>query len=199
MFCHGTGYDEDDDKCGMCLGRGNNLFYRRVIIPSYENGNLVFFQGRAIDNATYEDKVVRYMNPRAPRMQVVYFYDLLKENEDIYITEGPMDAMSLIDYSCTCLLSQTISDPQVLKIAQKHPKRVIFIPDYDETAGKRETVFGNMEANIAKFVRLTDGKIPVGIYHWYRAFSDSDLKRFKDINGAGITQVDPSLIEMKEL
>ncbi len=191
--CHGTGYDEDDDKCIFCNGYGNNPYYGRIIIPTYENGDMIYYQGRTI----YEDNKLRYMNPRAPRLQVVYFYDQLRANDDIYITEGPMDAMMLYDYSATCMMSMHLSDPQILKIAQKNPRRVIFVPDYDETQSKRDRTEDRLKKNIARFIKLTDGKIPIAVYRWYKAFSESELrnKRIKDINDASITEVDETFIE----
>jgi len=111
-YCHGTGFNEDDEFCDLCNGTGYNQYYNKVIIPTYEKGKLIYFQGRNLN----ETNELRYMNPKLPRMQVVYFYDLLKENDDIYITEGPFDAMTLLDYSCTCLMSMKMSDPQILKI-----------------------------------------------------------------------------------
>ena len=192
-YCHGTGYDEDDDSCDLCNGTGNNRYYNKIIIPTYENGKIVYFQGRTIE----DDDTLRYINPKLPRMQVVYFHDLLKENEDIYITEGPFDAMTLINYNATCLMSMRITDPLILKLAKKSPRRIIFVPQVDETPEKRDRARKNLESNIKRIIHLTDDEIPVGIYHWYQGMNQEDTVRLKDINAAKIVVVDESKIEMR--
>ena len=174
------------ESCQNCKGTGKNFYYNRIIIPSYENGKLVYFQGRDLE----QDSKIRYMNPRLPRLQVVYFYDQIEDNSRIYITEGPFDAMTLHQYSSTCLLSNAISDPQVYKLMNKNPTEIVFVPDYDETKTKREHMARATNKNIKKIRKLSENKIPIGIYRWYKRYDKSK----KDINGAGVIEVDEDLI-----
>lgn len=195
--CHGEGYDNDYDQCPMCNGTGANFFYSRIIIPSYEKGNLVYLQGRTINENTNE---LRYQNIKAPRIQVVYFYDLLKENEDIFITEGPIDAMTLYDYNVTSLLNTKISEPQIIKILKKNPPRIFFILDHDETKAKRARLNKIVADNIKKIMYLSDNKVSVGIYDWPKMLKDKGLPIKKDINANQITYVDEKyLITYSEL
>lgn len=174
------------EKCQNCKGTGKNFYYNRIIIPTYENGNLVYFQGRDLS----EDSNIRYMNPKLPRLQVVYFYDNIQPNSRIYITEGPFDAMTLFDESATCLLGNSISDPQIFKLLDKNPKEIIFVPDYDETKTKRENIAKAMLRNIDKIKKLSDKELPIGIYQWYKKYD----KTKKDINAARVKTVDEDLI-----
>jgi len=191
--CHGDGYTDDEDQCSMCYGTGANFFYSRIIIPTYENGRLAYIQGRTIKNGGNE---LRYQNLNIGRLQVVYFYDLLKPNEDIYITEGPIDAMTLYNYNVTSLLNPKISDPQITKILRKKPKRIIFIPDYDETIAKRARISKAIEDNMNKIMKQSDYQVPLGVFEWDRMLKDSGRPIKKDINANRITYIDEDYIHM---
>lgn len=191
--CHGDGYDDDDDDCSFCNGTGINFFHSRVIIPSYEKGNLVYLQGRTIYDKGSE---LRYQNIKAPRLQVVYFSDLLKEGEDIFVCEGPVDAMTLFDYNATALLNTKISDPQVTKLLRKKPKRIIFVPDYDETQAKRQRVSDAIAANMKKIMEQSNHEVPLGIYEWPKMLLDSRREIKKDINAAHITYIDEDYVKI---
>lgn len=194
-ICHGEGFDDDDDECTFCNGTGINFFYSRVIIPSYERGNLVYLQGRTIIDGGSE---LRYQNIKAPRLQVVYFYDELREGEDIFICEGPVDAMTLYDYNATALLNTKISDPQVTKILRKKPKRIIFVPDYDETLAKRERISEAIANNMKKIMEQSDHGVSLGIYEWPRMLEDSGRIIKKDINAAHITYIDEEYVKIMD-
>jgi DNA primase len=191
--CHGDGYTDDEDQCSMCNGTGMNFFYSRIIIPSYENGNLVYLQGRIIKDGGNE---LRYQNIKAPRLQVLFFNDLLRDGDDIFITEGPIDAMTLYDYSATALLNTKISDPQITKILRKNPRRIIFVPDYDETIAKRDRINKAMSDNMLKIMQQSDYKIPLGVYEWHKMLNDKGQTIKKDINANQITYVDEDYILM---
>lgn len=181
--CDGEGIISGRD-CENCKGSGKNFYYGRIIVPTYENRKLVYFQGRDfLDRGDF-----RYMNPKIGKKQVVFFLDHIKEGEPVYICEGPFDAMTLKDYNTTCLLGSTISDPQALKIINKNPSEIIFVPDQDEKSDTRSRIIKNMVKNIRKMKTLSDNRIPIGVYKWY-LHSDK-----KDINSAGITFVDQNLI-----
>jgi DNA primase len=182
--CGGTGTVEEE-TCDNCAGRGKNPYYNYIIIPTYENGKLVYYQGRNLD----KESDFRYRNPRIPRLQVVYFYDLLKENDSIYIAEGPFDAMTMINYSATCLMGNRMSDPQILKILKKHPKEIIFVPDYDETPEKREAMNKSLRKNIDRIQYLNSNGVRIGVYRWYKKYKG------KDVSEAQVTEVDRDLVK----
>ena len=186
--CGGTGKVEGED-CIICNGKGRNIYFGRVIIPTYENGKLVYFQARDFldRDPAY---VVKTKNPKLPRNQVVYFHDLLKEGDRIYIVEGPFDAMTLYDYSVTCTLGQSLHECQIEKILRKNPPEIVFIPDRDPTEKVRATVMKNLKKNISKIQEIAPQGLKIGVYEWWKG---SD-KEFKDINEANITTVDETKI-----
>ena len=59
--CQGGGYEREKALCRFCGASSINPFYKRIIIPTFENRKLVYFQGRS----TKEDDSFRYMNPRS--------------------------------------------------------------------------------------------------------------------------------------
>ncbi len=145
----------------------------RIIIPSYEEGNLVYFQARDYTGKSN----LRYVNPPKEIQQksiVIPFYDQIIEEQPIFISEGPWEA---IQYSGTYMLGPMLSDRQVYKLKKKKPTSVYFIPDNDET-GRRKLV-----GNINSICRFMD--IPIYIIKWW-----SGKEEFKDPIDAGITPND---------
>jgi len=177
--CDGEG-EINGQPCPVCdKSSGRNPYYGFLIIPTYENDNLVYFQAR---NTNVESSF-RYRNPPLSRIQVVYFYDQLKENDRIFITEGPMDAMTLKDYSATCIMGNRLSDPQILKIFKKNPTEIIFVPDYDPDENVRNNIFRTLKKNIDKVKFHRDNKkIKIGVYEWYKKHLIDGKKDINDIN-----------------
>lgn len=189
--CNGSGQVDGED-CPVCdKSSGRNPYYGFLIIPTYENGKLVYFQARNTD----KNSSFRYRNPPIPRTQIVYFYDLLKKDDRIFITEGPFDAMTLKDYSATCVMGNRLSDPQVLKILDLNPKEIIFVPDYDKDPNTRENIFKALDKNIAKVkYHLTDSNIKIGVYEWYKKYKNKLTDKKKDINDLNLSVIEEDLI-----
>jgi hypothetical protein len=136
----------------------------RIIIPSYENDNLVYFQARDYT----EKSTLRYKNPPKeiqPKNVVVPFYDLIIPNEILFISEGPWEA---IQYSGTYMLGPGLSDRQIYKIKKKNPKAIYIVPDNDETA--RRKLIKNIEA-LKRFLAC-----PIYVVYWWKG----DYSEFKD-------------------
>lgn len=147
-----------------------NLSYR-IIIPSYENGNLVYYQARDYIGKSE----MRYKNPTKsiqPKNIILPFYDLLLEKEILFISEGPWEA---IQYGGTYMLGPGLSDRQILKIKKKSPKAIYLVPDNDATARRKLT------KNISLLRSYLD--IPIYIVKWW----GGDYAQFKDPIDAGIT------------
>ncbi len=155
--------DGEDEDCPVCKGQGYNPYYGRIIIPTYENENLVFFQAR-----DFMGKELRYRNPEMQKKYVVPFYDQLESESRIVVVEGPFDAMTLVDENVTCMMGPNLSIPQALKIFQKKPKEIIFAPDYDDKPETRQRIQSAMRKNIEKIMTLSNNTVPVYTYEWYR-------------------------------
>jgi hypothetical protein len=137
---------------------------RRIIIPTYEDGCLVYFQARDYTGRSE----LRYKNPPKEvqlKSIIVPFYDLILPNEILFISEGPWEA---IQYSGTYMLGPVISDRQIFKIKKKNPKAIYFVPDNDET-GRRKLI-KNL-SHIKSFMNC-----PIYIVKWWKG----DYANFKD-------------------
>lgn len=157
---------------------------RRIIIPTYEDGKLVYFQARDYTGKSE----LRYKNPPKElqlKSIIVPFYDLILPNEILFISEGPWEA---IQYSGTYMLGPVISDRQIFKIKKKNPKAIYFVPDNDET-GRRKLI-KNL-GHIKSFLSC-----PIYIVKWwkdnYANFKDPiDAKiKFDDLVNANFIEFD---------
>jgi hypothetical protein len=136
----------------------------RIIIPTYEDGKLVYFQAR-----DYSGKQnLRYKNPPKeiqPKSIIVPFYDLIIPSEILFISEGPWEA---IQYGGTYMLGPVLSDRQILKIKKKSPKAIYFVPDNDETG--RRKLLSNV-SNLRRYISC-----PIYIVKWWIG----EYVKFKD-------------------
>lgn len=145
----------------------------RIIIPSYEDGLLVYYQARDYTGKS----TLRYKNPPKaiqPKNIVVPFYDLLIEEQPLYISEGPWEA---IQYSGTYMLGPSLSDRQIYKLKRKRPSAVYFIPDNDATG--RAKLINNIDT-VRRFL-----DVPIYIIKWW-----GNREEFKDPIDAGVTPDD---------
>jgi len=188
-ICHGYRFI-GEEKCPNCKATGYNFYHGRVIIPTYENGKLVYFQGRDFMG---KKKKFKYMNPSVPKSQVVYFYDKINEGDRVFVTEGPIDAITLYDYTTTAMMGNRISNAQAQKLLWKKPSEIIFVPDNDPKTETKKLIMKNVADNIKTIKRLADYDVKLGVYNWFK------LSDQKDLNSAGIDYVDESCITYHNL
>jgi DNA primase len=163
-------------------------FSHRIIIPTYENGKLVYFQARSYR----EDSYLPYLNIPAtvqPKRYILPFYDMLPTNEALFISEGCWEA---IQYNGTYMIGPSISVEQATKIKRLGPKAIYFIIDNDETG--RRTLLDNI-----KTLKILI-KCPIYVILWwegeYNSFKDPTDAGIKDITQFPITKAD-STLELK--
>lgn len=134
-----------DDSYYPRLGyvfNSNSKFDKRVIIPFFENGKMVYFLARSVD----PKNLLRYLNPGKLDSKE-YVFNIDKINEEVVLCEGVFDAMSITkDQPASCLLSADIGTKQLSKIYEKKPNTIIYVPDQDETGFKK------MQKNINKII-----------------------------------------------
>jgi len=183
--CDGQKFNDEGDKCPACKGWGKYKYHGRIYIPTYEEGKLVYFQARDFLD---RDKKWKYLNPKTPRRQVVYFYDRLPENDRLFGPEGPADAMYLRNYPATALMGNKVSLSFVQKVLWKRPKQFIFVPDFDKDIKVRKQIFANLIYNMNRFKDEATYPIEMGVYNWF------PLTDAKDINAGGINYVDDKLV-----
>lgn len=102
-------------------------FLRRVIIPYYRDGKIIYWQARHIDDGVKP----RYLNSSNPRDAVMYGYDELYRWDDtpLFVTEGVFDAIVL---KGVCILGSSLNDAK-LELLKKTRRRLIFVIDRDRT------------------------------------------------------------------
>lgn len=128
-------------KLGYIFNPGSR-YDKRIFIPFFEDGKLVYFITRTID----PKNMLRYLN--ADKLDSKeYVFNIDKINDEVIICEGTFDAMSITtDQAATCLLSADIGVKQMEKIFDRQPKTIIYVPDQDATGMKK------MNANIKKLL-----------------------------------------------
>lgn len=106
----------------------NTEFDRTVFIPFFEGGRIVYFTARDFTGKN----IKRYTNPHGfNSKQFVYNHD--KITDTVFIFEGVMDAISLKGQVGTAMLSADLGKEQCVKILNRAPSTLVFVPDTDET------------------------------------------------------------------
>jgi 5S rRNA maturation endonuclease (ribonuclease M5) len=120
----------------------SSTYHKRVIIPFFEEKKLVYFISRSIE----KDAFLRYITPSKLDSKN-YLFNIDNINEEVVLCEGTFDSMSLTrDQASTCLLSADISTKQLEKLFDKKVKKIIYVPDSDETGRIK------MDKNISKIL-----------------------------------------------
>lgn len=104
-------------------------YKNRFIIPVYENGDLIYFQGRAINN----DMDAKYFNPDVVKENIVLNKESFDPDKYIIVSEGLIDAFMVeCDQGTTCL-GASVSDEFLDKIIPLSKKGVIIALDNPDT------------------------------------------------------------------
>jgi len=131
------------NQLGYIFDPWNESEYDKTIfIPFYENGVLVYFSCRDFTNKNPK----RYINPHDVNSKK-FVYNIDNIEDTVFIFEGVLDALMLEKQVGTAMLSADLGKEQAIKIHDKAPKNVIFVPDNDET-GK-----STLEKNINLFLK----------------------------------------------
>jgi hypothetical protein len=106
----------------------------RLIIPFTHKDRLIYWQARAMDKSIQP----RYVNPLVEKDKIIFNYDELsrRTDEPIYVTEGPIDAIS-IGQQAISMTGSTLSEWQLgeLRKAGKY-RKIIFIIDKNKNGLK---------------------------------------------------------------
>ena len=110
------------------INDSSSPYNKRIFIPFYEEGELVFFVARDYTGTAKQ----RYMNPKGMSSHdFVFNIDNVDEGDDVVIVEGVMDAMTLNKNKSTAMLTSKVGAKQVDKIWDRAPGDIIFVPDLD--------------------------------------------------------------------
>lgn len=102
---------------------------RRVVIPFYRDGKLIFWQSRSIDRSVKP----RYKNCSASKDAVLYGYDNLFTYSEapLFVTEGAFDAETV---DGICILGSSLNAAKI-EVLHKTRRRIIFVIDRDSNGG----------------------------------------------------------------
>lgn len=110
----------------------NGEYKDRIIIPILDNnGNIIFFQGRAIRKGVEP----KYLSPSSEKKHIIYNRNNFKRNKNIIVTEGLIDAFMLDDQGTTCLGS-SIDDDFLSELYKLTDENVILLFDNDDAGIK---------------------------------------------------------------
>lgn len=98
-------------------------WYKRLIIPMYKEGKLIFYQGRRL----LETMPKKYESPSTESNKVLGCFDnaLLKTEVPLIVVEGWFDAFAV---DGVAVIGNTISKEQIYWI-NKSPRKKIYVPD----------------------------------------------------------------------
>jgi hypothetical protein len=109
---------EDARMFGLFYCDGGR-YQNRLVFPVYENGRLVYFQGRAMWEST-DPKFLKSLNPLkeggfAVNSEVLFNLDQARRYLRVAITEGPIDAVH-VGPDAVCTFGKKISAAQIAKL-----------------------------------------------------------------------------------
>lgn len=88
---------EDLKGCGLMNDKGNLVFFvHPIVIPYYQDGRIVYLQGRTIGNPPDGASKYQFLSG-VPRS--IFNLDSIKKlrpNSEVYLTEGAFDCMTLV-------------------------------------------------------------------------------------------------------
>lgn len=133
----------------------------RIIIPIFNNDNIVYFQGRSI-----KDDFLRYKNPVVEKSDIVMNIDKFNKDKFIIVTEGIIDAMMIECNQGTCVLGGSITDDFISMLLKHTDKGIIIATDNDEQGHKAK-------------LKLIDGKYGKTLRYFTTPSSIKDLNEYK--------------------
>ena len=104
-------------------------FKNRVILPIYQNNQMIYFQARTLTNSSK-----KYKNPISPKQHIIFNKNNWDTSKPIIITEGMLDTLSIGNQATMCLGSSISTE-----FLQNIPTIPIIALDNDPT-GKKETL-----------------------------------------------------------
>jgi hypothetical protein len=121
----------------------------RIIIPIYdEENNLVYFQGRAVNDSIKP----KYLNPDLDKATVIYNISKFESDKYIIVTEGLLDAF-MVPPQGTTPLGSSVSEEFIKELLTKSDKGVILAFDNDKPGQDSMLKFmkDNKYSNMAKY------------------------------------------------
>lgn len=138
----------------------------RIIIPIYDNENIIYFQARRI----YKNMEPKYKNPYFGKGNIILNKNNFDNNKYIIITEGILDAYSVGEQGTSCL-GLDLSKEYIDKISNLTNIGIIVALDYDDPGIK------SVEKYYNEVLRELCNKTKIKYFLMPNYF-----KKYKDIN-----------------
>lgn len=109
-------------------------FKNRIIIPTYQHGKVVSFQGR-----TVIDGQKRYLFPKGNKAgKVLFGFDQARKGGKLVVVEGPFDCLSVrqAGYNAVGTFGKKITPDQMKLIEELEPADVVLLYDADADVTK---------------------------------------------------------------
>jgi hypothetical protein len=111
----------------LCVGYcTHGRFAHRLILPVYEEEVLVYYVGRSI----YKHLKPKILNPEGDKGDIIFNWEIASKFDEIYVVEGPFDAIRLYPYGIS-LLGKEINEDQLIKIVRSSVKVINILLDGD--------------------------------------------------------------------
>jgi hypothetical protein len=167
------GFDADDIKAlgrlyGVCAGV-SGPFSGRVVLPYYQDGDLVTWTGRAIGPAKIRYRDLEIADSLLPPKLTLFNHDcMLAGGNVLVLQEGPMDALKVDFYGrrygirSTALSTNSIQDAQayLLQTAINKFKRVLVMLDNASILGIVDSM--RMRQELSFLPNVATAKVPYG-------------------------------------
>lgn len=171
LIQRGIGFDDVRDFGLFWCDRGR---YRgRLMFPVFENGILVYYQGRAMWEEPGNREFRKSLNPprepgAATSDQVLFNLDRARYFDRVALTEGPIDAIH-VGASAVCTFGKRITPLQVAKLMQAGVRAVDLLWDADAAAEMQATLPFLSQFFDARIVTVPPGYDPGALPRQYLA------------------------------
>jgi hypothetical protein len=174
-------------------GDPEESFHNRIIVPFYEQGRLVYFIARTFE----KDNPFRYKNLKGIDASN-FVFQIDKLEDDVFIFEGVFDALSLHKPQVgTAMLSNKLKLPQITKILDKAPKRIVFVTENDTNeeaikAGKR-----SLEWNLKTMMKYKPSSLNIKFYTFNPPVEYKDFNEYSYKTGKHFIDIETECKEWK--
>jgi len=186
-------------KLGYVYEPGN-LYNNTIFFPFWEGTKIVYFTTRDFTGSRFiykeggEREQLRYIAAKGLNSHdFVYNVNEIKEDEDLFVFEGLMDALSLENQVGTATLTSTIGDKQAIKIWDRAPGRIILVPDNDK-AGRDNLIRNYRKLLFHRPPSLAD--VPVMRYSLPEGFKDFNETEMHSIDENDVQSIKKGVILM---
>ena len=142
---------EDLKGCGIVNDKGNLVFFvHPIIIPYFQNGRIVYLQGRTIGSPPDGASKYQFLSGVPRSIFNIDSIKKLRPNTDVYLTEGAFDCMTLVKNGMVAvsLGSAKIFKKEWIKYFKKYKIWVSFDNDTAGIKGADDLVEELTEAGI---------------------------------------------------